>query len=598
MTGTSGTPHSPRRPSNGELADLFTTIAAYLALEGESTYRILAYEKAAELFRRHPHSIADIALKGQLRELPGVGSAIESKVLEFVRTGDIAVLARLRERFPEGLLQVMAVPGIGPKTARRLHEALGIGDLRDLEEAGRAGRIREVPGMGDKTQAKLLQTIESWTALQARGTGGESGTGGSARLLLADVEPQAESLLQALRLHPDVSAADTAGSLRRRRATVRDIDLVAASSRPAAVMDAFSQLPQLARVDQRGETKLTAVSHTGLNIDLRIVPSAAYGNLLQHFTGSAEHNVALRGYAQRRGFKISEYHIEELASGDQIHCPTEAEVYTTVGLDYISPELREDRGEIEAAERGTLPRLIERPDLRGDLHVHSDWTDGRAPLEEMARAAQAQGLEYVCFCDHSQALAMTGGLNPERVLEQIEAIRELDERLEIRVLAGIEVDIMLDGRLDLPDDVLARLDFVTASIHSGFRQSRGEIMKRLLSALCNPHVDSVAHLTGRLINRREGYQIDLDTVAREAAATGTFLEINGCPDRLDLDALSARRALELGATLVICSDAHRPSEFANLAAGVAEARRGWVTAADVANTRLWQDLFRRRDLSG
>jgi DNA polymerase (family X) len=407
------------------------------------------------------------------------------------------------------------------------------------------------------------------------------------------VEPQADSLLQALRILPEVSAADTAGSVRRRRATVRDIDLVAGSLQPDAVMESFSHLPQLAHVDQRGDTKLTAVTHTGLNVDLRIVPPTSYGNLLQHFTGSAEHNVALRGYAQRRGYKISEYHLEELAMSAKISCATEAQVYRTVGLDYIPPEIREDQGELEAAEQGELPVLIERSDLRGDLHVHSDWTDGRATLEEMAQAAQEQGLEYLCFCDHSQALAMTGGLTPERVLAQIEAIRALDTRLEIRVLAGIEVDIMLDGRLDLPDDILARLDFVTASIHSGFRQSREEIMKRLLSALRNPHVDSVAHLTGRLINRREGYELDLEKVAKVAAETGTVLEINGSPDRLDLDAPSARRAVELGATLVICSDAHRPREFANLAAGVNEARRGWVSAANVANTRSWESLLRR-----
>ena len=579
----------PRRPSNGELADLFATIAGYLALEGESTYRTLAYEKATEVFRRHPLSIADIALKGELRELPGVGAAIEGKVIEYITTGVVATLARLRERYPEGLLEVMRVPGIGPKTARKLHEALGVGDVDDLEAACREGRIRGVPGMGAKTEAKLVQALERRRALRADAAAGE----GTPHLLLAEVQPQAELLLQALRLVPEVASADTAGSLRRRRATVRDIDLVAGSLRPDAAMETFSHLPQLAQVDQRGDTKLTAVTHTGLNVDLRVVPPASYGNLLQHFTGSAEHNVALRGYAQRRDFKISEYHIEELASTARITCATEAEVYATVGLEYIPPELRENQGEIEAAEQGRLPILIERSDLRGDLHVHSDWTDGRATLEEMARAADAAGLEYICFCDHSQALAMTGGLTPERVLAQIEAIRELDAHLDIRVLAGIEVDIMLDGRMDLFDDILARLDFVTASIHSGFRQSREEIMKRLLAALRNPHVDSIAHLTGRLISRREGYELDLETVAAVAAETGTFLEINGSPDRLDLDAPSARRAVELGATLVICSDAHRPREFANLAAGVNEARRGWVSAANVANTRPWGDLLPR-----
>jgi DNA polymerase (family 10) len=440
-----------------------------------------------------------------------------------------------------------------------------------------------LPGMGEKSQAKLVRALESRAATTRADE--ESG-----RALLADLQPQAQVLRDALRALPVVSVADYAGSLRRRRSMVRDIDLVAGSTDPRAVMDAFALLPQLAHVDQRGDTKLTAVTHTGRNVDLRIVPPESYGNLLQHSTGSTAHNVALRGYAQRRGLKLSEYHIEEPATGRHITCAVETAVYDALNLDYIPPELREDQGEIEAAEKGELPRLIERADLRGDLHVHSNWTDGRASMEEMALAAQESGLDYLCFCDHSQALAMTGGLNPDRLLAQIQAIRELDSRLSIKVLAGIEVDILLDGRIDLPDDILAQLDFVTASIHSGLRQSRDEIMRRLLGAMRNQHVDSIAHPTGRLLNRRRPYEVDLDTIARVAAETGTYLEINGSPERLDLDAASARRAVALGATLVICSDAHHPDEFTNLAAGVDEARRGWIRAADVANTRPWTTL--------
>ncbi len=396
---------------------------------------------------------------------------------------------------------------------------------------------------------------------------------------------------QLLRALPVITAADYGGSLRRLRATVRDIDLVAASSDPVTVMDAFSILPEVARVDERGETKLAAKTHTGLGIDLRIVPPQSYGNLLQHFTGSADHNVALRGHAQRRGFKISEYHVEELATGRQITCATEEEVYALVGLSYIPPELREDQGEIEAAESGSLPDLIERPALRGDLHVHSDWTDGRATLEEMALAARANGLDYLCFCDHSQSLAMTGGLDPERLQTQIETIRALDARLEgIRLLAGIEVDILADGRLDLPDEALARLDFVTASIHSGFGQSQARIMERLTSALRNPYVRALGHPSGRLLGRREPYPVDIEALACLATETGTYLEINGSPDRLDLTAPAARRAAALGATMVICSDAHSPADFQNLGFGVGEARRGWLTAADVANTRPWGEI--------
>jgi len=576
-------------PSNTELAKVFQALADYLALDGESLYRILAYEKAAALFQDYPRSIAEMAIRGELRELPGVGQTIEAKVLEYVTKGEIAALEELRQRYPEGLLEVMHLPGMGPKKTRLVYEGAGVVDLRELERACREGRIRHLPGMGEKTEAKLLRTLETWKVRQA--------AGGELRRLRSVVEPQAIRLVEALRSLPEVVAADYAGSLRRLRATVRDIDLVVASRNPAAVMDAFSTLPEVAQVSERGDTKLVTKTHTGLSVDLRIVSPESYGNLLQHLTGSADHNVALRAYAQRLGYKVSEYHVEHLASGRQIACPTEAEVYQLLGLSYIPPELRENQGEIEAAAAGALPDLIELSDLRGDLHVHSDWTDGRASLEEMALAARERGLEYLCFCDHSQSLAMTGGLNPERLLAQVEAIRALDARLEgIRLLAGIEVDILADGRLDLPDQVLAQLDFVTASIHSGFSQPQTRIMERLTSALRNPCVRAIGHPTGRLIGHRDPYEVDLETLARLAAETGTYLEINGSPDRLDLSAQAARRAAELGATLVICSDAHSPADFENLRYGVGEARRGWLTAAQVANTRGWEELRQKRSL--
>lgn len=579
------TAERPHIPSNGELAEVFQTIADYLSLEGESTYRILAYEKAAAVFAAHPVSIAEMASRGRLRELPGIGQAIEAKVLEYLARGELAFLERLRERYPEGLLTIMRLPGMGPKKTRLVWESTGVGDIRDLEQACRQGRIRGIPGMGEKTEAKLLRAIETWAAR----TAGEEGL----RRLRSMVEPQAERMVAALRALPTVTAADFAGSLRRLRPTVRDIDLVVGSHDPESVMDAFSMLPELARIEERGDTKMVAATHTGLGVDLRVVPPESYGNLLQHFTGSADHNVALRGHAQRRGYKICEYHVQHLESGRLITCATEAEVYGVVGLAYIPPELRENQGEIEAAANGELPVLIEPSDLRGDLHVHSDWTDGRADMETMVRAAREKGLQYVCFCDHSQSLAMTGGLNPERLLAQVEAIRELDARMEgIRVLAGIEVDILADGRLDLPDQILARLDFVTASIHSGFGQTQTKIMERLTSAMRNPHVRSIGHPSGRLLGRRDPYELDMEMLARLAAETGTFLEINGSPDRLDLSAPAARRAAALGATMVVCSDAHSPDDFENLRFGVGEARRGWLKSGDVANTRSWEGLQR------
>jgi DNA polymerase (family 10) len=570
-------------PSNAELADVVQTIADFLALDGQSTYRILAYEKAAALFRDHPVSIADIALQGELRCLPGIGEAIEAKALEYIATGDIAFLARLRERYPEGLLLVMRLPGMGPKKTRFIWENAGVADIRDLEKAAREGRLRGLPGLGEKTETNILRAIETWTAAAA---GPDRG-----RRLRAVVEPQATRLVEALRDLPQVVAADFAGSLRRCRATVRDIDLVVASTEPPAVMAAFAALPELARVEAQGETKLAGATYTGLGVDLRIVPPESYGDLLQHFTGSADHNVALRGLAQRRGYKVSEYHVEHLESGRLIPCATETEVYQLVGLRYIPPELREDQGEIEAAENGSLPDLLEQSQLRGDLHVHSDWTDGRASMEQMALAARDRGLDYLCFCDHSQSLAMTGGLGPDRLVAQQEAIRALDERIEgIRLLSGIEVDILADGRLDLPDEVLTRLDFVTASIHSGFSQPSGQIMDRIVGAMRNPFVRAVAHPSGRLIGRREPYEIDVEALAQIAAQTGTFLEINGSPDRLDLAAPAARRAAALGARIVVCSDAHAPGDFENLRWGVGEARRGWLTPKDVANADAWESI--------
>ena len=570
-------PHLPRyttlmAPSNARLAAAFQAVADYMAFEGASKYRIIAYQRAADLFREYPASVADLAANGKLRSLPGIGEAIEGKVLEVLGTGTLGLLDGLRERYPEGVLELMHLPGVGPRTARQLWEVLGVADMESLRLACEGGRLRGLPGMGQKTEANLLRAIVSY---QAR----------SDRSLLGLVEPQAAELVRALRLLPAVTAADYAGSLRRRRSTVRDIDLAVASTDPASVMDAFASRPELARVDERGTTKLAARTHTELGVDLRVVPPESYGNLLQHFTGSAGHNVALRGHAQRHGFKVSEYNVEEVTNGRVVTCRREEEVYDLLGLDFIPPELREDRGELEAARSGTLPHLIEFTDLRGDLHVHSDWSDGKATMEEMAVAARAQGLEYLCFCDHSPSLGMVGGLTIERVFAQTEAIRALDARLDgITVLSGVEVDILTDGSLDLPDDVLARLDYVTASIHSGFQQSLEQIMRRLSGALKNPYVRAISHPTGRLLGRRDAYPVDIDRLAALAAETGTFLEINASYNRLDLSDVHARRARDCGVKLVICSDAHSPGGFQLLRYGVGEARRAWLEARDVINT--------------
>lgn len=572
---------SARVVSNHELANVFQTIADYLAFDGAAVYRVLAYEKAAETFREHPTSVADMAVQGTLRSLPGVGESTEKAVLEYLHTGTVGLLESLRAKYPEGVLALMRLPGVGPKKARRLWEVLGVSSLESLKAAAEAGAVRAVPGMGAKTEENLLAAI---AAREDR----------SGRRLLGEVEPLAEGLAAALRSHPAVTAADYAGSLRRRRSTVRDIDLVVASTDPAAVMGFFAGLPQLAQVEQQGPTKLAGRTHTELGVDLRIVSPESFGNLLQHFTGSADHNVALRGYAQRLGYKVSEYHVEETATGRRIACRTEEEVYATLGLPFIPPELRENRGELEAAREGRLPHLIDLSDLRGDLHVHSDWSDGRATIEEMAEAARQQGLEYICFCDHSRSLGMGKGLEPEQVQRQIEVIRAAQERFPgIALLAGSEVDILADGRLDLPDEVLARLDFVTASIHSGFNQPVDRIMKRLAAAMENPHVDAIGHPTGRLLGRREPYRVDVEELISLAAKTGTILEINASYHRLDLSAAHARLARDRGVPLAVNSDAHAPGGYDLLRFGVGEARRGWVEPGDVINTLPLPDVLAR-----
>jgi DNA polymerase (family 10) len=536
-------------------------------------YRIAAYERAAETFREHPASVAELARGGRLRDLQGVGETIEAKVLEYLETGTLALIEEFRVKYPETLLEITRLPGVGPKTARRMYETLGIADVEGLRVAVEAGDILRVPGMGEKSRANVLRALEATAGRQDR-------------RLLGNVVPQAETLVAALRAFPDVERADAAGSIRRRRSTTRDIDLVVASDEPEAVLERFATHQAVATTEQHGSTKLVAHLQSGLSVDVRVVPPEAYGNLLQHSTGSAAHNVALRARAQKMGLKVSEYHVEETATGLRHTCATEEQVYALLGLPWIPPELREDRGEVEAAQDGRLPRLIERADLRGDLHVHSDWSDGHATLEEMALAARERGLEYVCFCDHSQSLGMGKGLSPDQVLAQTEAIRELGERLEgITLLTGSEVDILADGRLDLPDDVLAELDIVTASIHSGFNQPEERIMGRLEEALENPHVDVIGHPTGRLLTRRPPYAVDVERLIEGAARSGTALEINAAFHRLDLSGTHARRARDEGVVLTISSDAHDVRWFDLLDYGIGEARRGWIEAHDVLNTR-------------
>ena len=566
------------QPSNGEIAAALLKIARYLALEEASTYRIIAYERAADVVESFPTSVAQLAAQGELRSLPGVGESIAAAISEYVATGRIALLEEFQAKYPEGILELLSVPGLGPKKVMTLWRTLGIDSVESLREACREGRIARVPGLGPRTQERLLAVLDQREARPSR-------------RLLGVVDPVAARLLQALRAHPAVAAADLAGSLRRRRSTVKDIDLVVGSESAGAVMDGFAHLPEIALVQERGPTKLVAITHTGVPVDLRVVPPGAFGNLLQHATGSAEHNVALRSYAQRLGLKVSEYGVEDEQSGLLTSTPDEREVYAALGLEWIPPELRENQGEIEAAKARTLPRLIELCDLRGDLHVHSSWSDGKASIADMARAARQRGLDYICICDHSRSLGVARGLDIRRLSDQHEEIARVNEQVPgILVLSGCEVDILADGSLDFPDEVLAALDFVVASIHSSLAQPREQIMRRLASAMRNPHVNAIGHPTGRLLLRRPAYDVDVDELLVLAAETGTALEVNSSFERLDLSAPLARRAAVLGVRLAINSDAHNVEGFDLLRYGIGETRRGWIEPRHVLNTLAWPDV--------
>jgi DNA polymerase (family 10) len=562
-------------PRNAELADLLELLADLLELDGADAFRLAAYRKAATRIREAAVPVAQLAIEGKATKLSGIGTTIENKIVEYTETGDLAALAKIRDRLPTGLVEVMHVPGLGPKTARKLWTELGVTSADDLRAAAEQGRLSELPGLGKKTEEKVLAALAKPKAKVER------------RALLGHVLPAVERAVAELRGHPAAERVSEAGSVRRRCETVHDLDIIATATDPAALTTHFASLPWVAEVVARGSSKTTVVSHDGLRFDLRVVPPESYGSLLQHFTGSAAHNVALREDAVRRKLSVSEYGVENTETGEIFHAGSEEELYEHLGYEWIPPELRENRGELAAARNGGLPRLVALGDLRGDLHMHTDWSDGRGTLEEMVEAARALGRSYIAICDHAKRL------KDGRLEQQAEAIAAVNERTKgMRVLSGVEVDIRADGTVDLDEEALAERDWVMASIHSGFDQPRDRITKRLIAALENPHVDCIGHPTGRKLNRREPYDVDLEAVLAAAAGNGKFLEINSQPDRLDLIDTHARAAAEAGVGVVVSTDAHRVHELEYLELGVAQARRGWLTAEQVVNTRPWRDVQR------
>ena len=565
--------------TNHVIAQLFADVADLLEIRGDNIHRVLSYRKAAENILAHTQEVALLRAAGQLTSIPGIGQTLADKIEEMLDTGKLDFYERLAAEIPVTLLELLKVEGLGPKRVKQVYETLGIKTLDELETAARAGQLRDLPKMGAKSEEKLLKNIQ---ALRLRGA--------DKRLPLGEVYPIAQQILAALGGMAGVVQTAVAGSTRRWRDTIGDLDLLVAldpeTGDAAAVMDAFCALPQAAEVAAHGPTKSRIVLGNGLGVDLRVLPAANWGTLLAYFTGSQAHNIRLREIAQKQGLSLNEYAFTNVATGDKILCATEEEVYATLGLPFIPPVLREDRGEIEAAQAGQLPQLIQQSDIVADLHMHTTWSDGKQSVLEMAEAAVARGLQTICITDHSVSLGIANGLSVERLRQQAAEIRAANEQMagRIHIWHGTEMEIKADGSLDYPDEVLAELDFVIASLHVSLGQPREQVMARLLKAIENPHVDMIAHPTGRLLPEREGADLDMERVLEAAARTQTILEINANPRRLDLRDIHVRRALELGVKLAINTDAHHVDQFDLLPFGIATAQRGWATAENVVNT--------------
>ncbi|HYA09742.1 MAG TPA: DNA polymerase/3'-5' exonuclease PolX [Gaiellaceae bacterium] len=563
-------------PGNAEVAEQFDLLADLLELEGAESFRVLAYRRAALRMRETSGSIAQLALDGRAKELQGIGKTIEEKIVQIVEQGEIEALAKRRTTIPAGVVQFMHLPGLGPKTAARIWRELGVTTLDELKQAAEAERLRSLAGLGAKSEEKILKAL----AFQAENPD-------AGRRLLGDGLPAVQAAVAALRDHPAAVRVSEAGSVRRRKETFRDLDLIATATAPGELTAFFVQLPWVVEVAAHGDTKATVVSNHGLRFDLRVVPPESYGNLLQHFTGSKEHNVAMREDAVRRGLSISEYGVTTVETSEVFQTQDEDALYAFLGYQPIPPELRENAGELEAARRGELPALVELSQLRGDLHTHTSWSsDGKNTLEEMVAAAAARGYEYYAITDHSHYL------REGRLAAQLEEIERVRERFpQLRILAGVEANIRTSGEVDVPEAELARLDWVVASVHQAQENRPTE---RVLEAMENPYVDCIGHLTGRRIGTRGPREVDVERVVAKALETGVFLEMNGQPDRLDLRDVHARAAKEAGLKLVISSDAHqvRAQDYVELAIG--QARRGWLTKDDVLNTRTWKQVEKLR----
>lgn len=562
-----------------EVAFIFYDIADILEIKGENFFKIRAYRKAAHTIENLPMDVKELAGESRLQEIEGIGKALEEKIREIINTGTCRYYEELKKDFPRGLVEMLKIPGLGAKKIKVIYDNLGISSIEELEKAARAHKIRELPGMGVKTEQSILKGIQT---LKGQGD----------RVQLAIALPVANRIMEILSGMKEVSKVAIAGSLRRRKEMVKDIDIVVATEAAETLVENFLKLPIISRVLAEGLSKVSVVLNAGIQVDLRLVKPQEFYSALQHFTGSKEHNTKLRSLALKMGYKLNEYGIFE-KEGDGVFCPkSETELYSKLDMPYIIPELREDRGEIEAALQDGLPDLVKLEDIRGDLHLHSDFSDGVSSIEEMVKKAKELGYEYIAITDHSKSLKVARGLDESRLRQQLELIKGINERVKgIRILTGIEVDILPDGSLDFDDDILKELDVVIASIHSGFKQDKTTITSRIVNACHNRYVNIIAHPTGRLLGRREPYDVDMDEVFEAAAKTGTVLEINSSPDRLDLNDVNVKRAAEMGIKIAINTDAHGTEALSDMMYGVWVARRGWLAAENIINTYSLEQLL-------
>jgi DNA polymerase (family 10) len=563
---------------NVEIAKVFANIAKILSIKEENKFKIRAYEQVAATIENLPMEVETIYRAGKLKEIPGVGEAIAKKIGELIETGKLEYYENLKQSIPSGVLELLNVPEVGPRKAKLFYEKLGIDSIAKLEEAALGHQLQSLPGMGKKAEENILRGIELYKKREER-------------KLLGVALPIAEEIVNQLKSLKEVRQISIAGSLRRKKETIGDIDILITSKKPEIVMNKFINLPQVKEVLAEGLTKSAILTHQDIHADLRVVAPDSFGAALQYFTGSKAHNIRLREMAVKEGLKINEYGVFRVSDEQKIAGKEEQEIYNILGLPTIMPELREDRGEFEAALNNQLPELVNIEDLKGDFHVHTRDSDGFNTIEEIIGAAREKGYHYIAITDHSQSLHIAGGLDETRLLEQMKKIDELNQNIsDFHILKGIEVDIKSDGSLDLSDSILQKLDLVIAAIHSGFKQEKEQLMERLTKAMRNPYVNIIAHPTGRVIGYREAYDVDMQEIIRLAAQTNTALEINASPERMDLNDIYVKSAKEQGVLLAIGTDAHQIHALDYMTYGIAIARRGWLEKGHLLNTLSFEDL--------